>query len=130
MAWKINKKFGKERKFPKGYWEDRKIEEINKRKKGKLPPYKVIVRTADENVTGATERIHTKGQMVMYKDNKLAIVRHVTQKGVWVEQFEGDDVIDSTKTKLYFIPEEEYSKHAEPVFISAPFYFAPIIQMK
>ena len=114
MAFKTQTKhFPRQKKFKEGYWEERKQEELDKRKK---VSFNQALKMKTENLTGATKRTHTVGQLVQYKNNKLAIVRHVTKKGVWLQEYEGKDVIDSSKAKIYFVKESDYEKNAEPAF--------------
>lgn len=124
MAYKIK---ARHRKFPKQYWENRKIEEYQ-HSKGKKSFWKAS-RIATENLTEATQRTHTEGKFVTYRSDKPAIVRRVTQKGVWLEEFqirgEKGVIDDSTKSKIFFVPDEEYNKHAEPYFIKNPVYSLP-----
>jgi hypothetical protein len=125
MTYKLK---AKHQKFPVGYWEQRKIDEYAK-SRGKKTFWKAS-KIATENLTEATQRTHTEGKFIMYKKEKPAIVRRVTKRGVWLEEFEikGDKgVIDpETKSKIFFVPEKEYEKHAEPYFIKNPIYSTPL----
>lgn len=103
-------KFSRQRKFPEGYWERRKRNELLSHKR----TFNQSMRVGTENWSGATKRTHTVGQAIFFKKNQIATVRHVTPKGVWIEEMQGDNALDSKKSKIYFVPEKEYEKHAEP----------------
>lgn len=121
MAFKQIK--AKHRNFPEGYWEQRKSDQYAKDSKGKLRFWKAS-RVASENISNVTSITHREGAMVQYKNDKPARVLRVEPKGVWLQEFDvkGDKgIIDKdTKSRIYFVPEKEYEKHAESFLFSFP----------
>lgn len=127
MAYKQIK--AKHREFPEGYWEERKIREYAKAYKGHIPFWKAS-KIATENKLDATEITHTEGKFVQYKNEKPAIVLRVEPKGVWLQEFDdkGEGIIsDKTKSRVYFVPENDYAQHAEPFFFKFPFQIGGVL---
>lgn len=60
---------------------------------------------------------HTKGQAIEY-EGKLAIVKKVTNKGVYIQKFSSENgrLFEPTTKKPTFIPEKEYEKKAYPFY--------------
>jgi len=85
-----------------------------------LPPFQAV-KIGMRKVWGVQQRIHKKGNMVVY-DDRLAKIHKVTNKGLWIETFkktDDDDFLESTG-KVIFIPEARVEHEIYPISTRLP----------
>jgi hypothetical protein len=103
----------KKQKLDEDYWKNRRVDYLIEKHHGKMPKISEINKLEWEYRLKSIKRIHTKGELIKYKNEKLAVVKQVTPKGVWITEFEGKDAISGkTNPKTYFVPAKEYEVHA------------------
>jgi hypothetical protein len=110
MTYKI-----KSKKIPKGYFEEKEIERLRKKYKGKLPPFTTITRAGTRYVAGIQKKVHREGSMILYKD-KIARIDRVTEKGIWITPFKTNGITTPTK-EIIFIPEKRVEREVYPYFL-------------
>jgi len=96
-------------KVPKkseAYYADKDIEMVRKKYKGKLPPFGVLSKEAQETLFKEHKDLRTKGTTVMFK-HKPAVVQGSNDKGVFLKYIP-KDYLDSKETKTFFVPNQEY----------------------
>lgn len=99
-------------------YEAERVMEIQRKGK-RFPKFNDVTQTATENVSGVTEQKHEKNQIIQYK-GKIGVVKKNTKKGVLVNLGDSDNFTDAKHFQEVEIPQKEYDKHAEPIFIPFP----------
>lgn len=118
MAYKIKKK---NIEISESYFRKRKEKELFKRTHGH-PTKLQILKVAEQNAFGITKREHEVGQPIIINDH-FAIVKKVTKKGTYVQEFSGKDELDAKKSYTKFYPEALYEQKAKPFFNDAPIQY-------
>ena len=88
------------------YYENKDLDTIRKKYKGKLPPYSVISREAQQHAFNEHKALRTKGTIVSYK-GKTAVVIKANNKGVFLQPLD-KDYLDSPNEKPIFVKNEDY----------------------
>jgi hypothetical protein len=112
MAYKISKK---SKEVPSKYYTDLEIRELREKYRGK-PPISEIMRVGTRNTLQVEKIIHKKGSVVTY-NNRLAVVRKISKRGIWIEPFKKDRTgIATPSGKLIFIPQFRVEHEIYPNF--------------
>jgi len=129
MTFKVKR--GRPKKISVEYFQQKEIEVA----KHKYPhrhflPFSEVANLGVRGSLGIEERIHRAGGVVEYK-GRLAKIRRVTKKGLWLEPFTNptDKNISSPSGKVIFVKEAKVEKKVHPLGTNVPFYFSPAFQM-